>query len=96
MFAVPAVSTAVAAEATSPEVAAAFCCVADGVAVELALPGLEPAPAGELEVGLDDGDPGDGDGRPGVGLGDGALVDGLGVGVGDAGLGMQMMPKMHP
>jgi hypothetical protein len=96
MFAVPAVSTAVAAEATSPEVAAVFCCVADGVAVELALPGLEPAPAGELEVGLDDGDPGDGNGRPSVGLGDGALVDGLGVGVGDAGLGMQMMPRMHP
>ena len=93
MFAVPAVSTAVASDATRPGLPAAFFGVADGLAV----PELAPALAGELEDGLAD-DPSNG--SPSEGLGAGVppveLADeGLGVGEGEP-LGRQMMPRMHP
>jgi hypothetical protein len=93
MFAVPAVSTAVASDATRPGVPAAFFGVDDGVAVGLAVPELAPALAGELEDGLAD-EPSNG--RPSEGLGAGVPADeGLGVGEGEP-LGRQMMPRMHP
>src|SRR5580704_12847762 len=81
MFAVPAVSTAVASDATRPRGSAAFFCVADRVAVELPLPEPRPAMAGTLEVKPDSGVPGDGSGSgSGNGNGNGRLSPGLGVG----------------
>src|ERR1700722_6188079 len=103
MFAVPAVSTAVASDATRPRGSAAFFCVADGVAVELPLAEPRPAMAGALETRPESGVPSDGSGTgrlsPGLGVGDAAapLADGgLDEGVGDGELGMQMMPRMQP
>src|ERR1700722_1887586 len=103
MFAVPAVSTAVASAATRPRGSAAFFCVADGVTVELPLPEPRPAMAGALETRPESGVPSDGNGTgrlsPGLGVGDAAapLAGGLlDEGVGDGELGMQMMPGMQP
>ena len=92
MFAVPAVSTAVASDATRPDGSAAFFGVPDGLALGLAVPDFVPAPAGELVVGLAD-DPGNGRPSEGVGMAN----DGPGAGVAEEdGSGKQMMPRMHP
>src|ERR1700761_3086000 len=95
MFAVPAVSTALASDATRPGVPAAVFSVGDAVAAGLMLPRPGIRPPSELETGLDDGStprdgtPRDGNGKgsdglgaaaPAVGLDDG-LADGLGAGV---------------
>ena len=107
MFAVPAVSTAVAAAATRPGAAAACFCAAFAAVPEgdgLPLPGDDgPASAeGAADAGAEDPEEavgwpgevglGEDDGAPAVGLAD----DALGVGVGEGGPGMQTMPRMHP
>jgi hypothetical protein len=100
MFAVPAVSTALEEDATSPGVpaarfGAAFVPVAEGDGLPV---GEEPAAAdpGEVVVGPAEGDPA---AALGVGPGAGALPVGLaddGLGVGEGELGRQMMPRMQP
>jgi hypothetical protein len=93
MFAVPAVSTALASDATRPGVPVTVFSAGDEVAAGPVLPSPGIRPPSEPAAGLADGTPRDGNPRDGngngsdalgVGTAADALADGLGVGVCDS------------